>query len=209
MKIFYHGSPFLFESFNLDSLSEGSGIKFGAGIYLTESYNTAVRYSAPRKMETVHHYVYTLEVPDKTDLNYLPYPSKVQDEIIDKVEKALQESLPQAAKLEGKLLRKYLAKRLTGTPKEKLVTEKQIDTKPTTLEGELKTSKLLLELGVLFIEWPQGAWGKYPDGLMNVAVLDPEVIRIVKIEEVERVKKGSEYIAASRREIKMSNSALV
>ena len=200
MQTFYHGSPFLFESFSLDSLSEGSGIKFGAGIYLTESYDTAVRYSAPRKMETVHHYVYTLEVPDKTELNCMPYPSPVQAGIVAKVEQMLQESVPDAAKLQGKLFRKYLAKRLTGTPKERLATEKQIDTK-TTLEGELKASGLLLESGVLFIEWPQGSWSNYPDGLKNIAVLDPALIKIVKIEEVERVKKGSAYIAASRREV--------
>ena len=31
--IYYHGSSVIFDSFNLDSLAESSGCKFGAGVY--------------------------------------------------------------------------------------------------------------------------------------------------------------------------------
>lgn len=184
----YHGSPFLFESFNLDALAEGSGIKFGAGVYLTESYDTAVTYSAPRKMVSERNYIYTVEVPDKTELNYLPYPAAVQTEIIEKLESKLGETIPEIAKTKGKLLRKYLAHRLTGVSKENLLTETKIE-KPTTLEGEKRASQLLLEVGILYIEWPQGAWKKYPDCVKNYAVLDPSVINILKVEEIDREKE--------------------
>jgi hypothetical protein len=196
----YHGSPFLFKSFNLDALAEGSGIKFGAGVYLTESLDTAVRYSAPRNMTSENHYLYTVEVPDKTELNFLPYPAPVQAEIINMLEAHLNESIPDFVKSEGKLLRKYLAHRLAGVSKENLLTEKQID-KKTTLEGEKKASQVLLEVGVAYIEWPNGAWSKYPNCIMNIAVLDPDVINVVKIEEIDRQMVKGKYIAASRREV--------
>lgn len=31
----YHGSPFLFDSFSLNDAGEGTGLKFGYGVYLT------------------------------------------------------------------------------------------------------------------------------------------------------------------------------
>ena len=181
----YHGSPFLFESFNLDALAEGSGIKFGAGVYLTESFDTAVTYSSPRKMTAERNLVYTVEVPDKTELNFLPYPALVHPEVIEKVEARLNETVPEIAKLKGKFLRKYLAHRLTGVSKENLLTETRIE-KPTTLEGEKLASQFLLEVGILYIEWPQGAWKKYPDCVKNYAVLDPSVINILEVKEIDR-----------------------
>ena len=33
----FHESPFLFDHFTLDDAGEGSGTKFGFGVYLTES----------------------------------------------------------------------------------------------------------------------------------------------------------------------------
>lgn len=180
----YHGTPSLFKSYSLDSLAEGSGIKFGAGIYLTEVYDTAALYSFPRGKESEHNYVYTVEVPDKTEVNYLPYPSPVQTEIIEKVEAVLKETLPEIAKSKGKFFRKYLAHRLVGVPNEGLQTESKVD-KATTLEGEKMASQLLLKAGVLYIEWPQGGWKSYPKCQKNYAVLDPSVIKIVQIEEIK------------------------
>ena len=84
----------------------------------------------------------------------------------------------------GKFLRKYIAHRLSGVPKEKLVKESQIE-KKTTLVSEVKASEFLLSIGVLFIEWPQGSWSRYPDCVKNIAVLDPSEIEIVKVEEVD------------------------
>ena len=71
--IYYHGSSVIFDSFNLDSLAESSGCKFGAGVYLTEAFKTAAHYSEPRNGTADHNYVYTVEVPDMTEENCLPY----------------------------------------------------------------------------------------------------------------------------------------
>lgn len=200
MAILYHGSPFLFKSFNLEALAEGSGIKFGAGVYLTESLETAIRYSAPRYMTAERNFIYTVEVPDKTDLNYLPYPAPVQAELVQKIEDRLNEQIPEFVKSEGKLLRKYLAHRLEGVSKDKLLTEKQVD-KKTTLEGEKRASQLFVEVGVIYIEWPNGGWENYPNCIMNIAVLDPDVITVLKIEEIDRQQVKGKWVAASSRDV--------
>lgn len=210
-EVYYHGSSVLFESFNLDSLAEGSGIKFGAGVYLTESFDTAAHYSEPRHGKADHHYVYTVEVPEKTEDNCLPYyGAPVPSGIIERVEARLGESLPDFIKGSGKdaegkgvslgkFLRKYIAHRLSGVVMEKLATEKQVD-KNTSLTAEVKASEFLLDIGVLFIEWPQGGWSKYPNCIKNVAVLDPSKVHVVKIEEVDLDAKAK-YIQGTRRTI--------
>ena len=210
-EVYYHGSSVLFESFNLDSLAEGSGIKFGAGVYLTESFETAAHYSEPRHGKADHHYVYTVEVPEKTEDNCLPYyGAPVPSGIIERVEARLGESLPDFIKGSGKdaegkgvslgkFLRKYIAHRLSGVVMEKLTTEKQVD-KNTSLTAEVKASEFLLDIGVLFIEWPQGSWSKYPNCIKNVAVLDPSKVHVVKIEEVDLDAKAK-YIQGTRRTI--------
>ena len=210
-EVYYHGSSVLFESFNLDSLAEGSGIKFGAGVYLTESFDTAAHYSEPRHGKADHHYVYTVEVPEKTEENFLPYyGAPVPSGIIKRVEARLGESLPDFIKGSGidaegkgvslgKFLRKYIAHRLSGVVMEKLTTEKQVD-KNTSLTAEVKASEFLLDIGVLFIEWPQGGWSKYPNCIKNVAVLDPSKVHVVKIEEVDLDAKAK-YIQGTRRTI--------
>lgn len=210
-EVYYHGSSVLFESFNLDSLAEGSGIKFGAGVYLTESFETAAHYSKPRHGKADHHYVYTVEVPEKTEDNCLPYyGAPVPSGIIERVEARLGESLPDFIKGSGKdaegkgvslgkFLRKYIAHRLSGVVMEKLTTEKQVD-KNTSLMAEVKASEFLLDIGVLFIEWPQGGWSKYPNCIKNVAVLDPSKVHVVKIEEVDLDAKAK-YIHGTRRTI--------
>ena len=210
-EVYYHGSSVLFESFNLDSLAEGSGIKFGAGVYLTESFDTAAHYSEPRHGKADHHYVYTVEVPEKTEDICLPYyGAPVPSGIIERVEARLGESLPDFIKGSGKdaegkgvslgkFLRKYIAHRLSGVVMEKLTTEKQVD-KNTSLTAEVKASEFLLDIGVLFIEWPQGGWSKYPNCIKNVAVLDPSKVHVVKIEEVDLDAKAK-YIQGTRRTI--------
>jgi hypothetical protein len=100
----------------------------------------------------------------------------------------------------GKFLRKYIALRLSGMAKERLATEKQVDKETTNLAAEIKASEFLLSIGVLFIEWPQAAWAKYPKCKKNIAVLDPSKIAVVKIEEVDLDKKAK-YIKGSERPI--------
>ena len=138
----------------------------------------------------------------------VPIPSV----IIERVEAKLGESLPDLIKGSGRMpdgkggtkgvsvgkyLRKYIAHRLSGVAKEKLVKESQID-KQTTLAGEVKASEFLLSIGVLFIEWPQGDWPKYPNCEKNIAVLDPSKVKVVQIEEVDLDAKAK-YVEGSRR----------
>ena len=215
MGTYYHGSPVIFDKFNLDSLGEGSGCRFGVGVYLTEAFDTAAHYSEPRYGSADHHYVYTVEVPQKTEDNCLPfYGVPIPSVIIERVEAKLGESLPDMIKgpgripdgkggtegvSVGKYLRKYIAHRLSGVAKEKLVKESQIDDR-TTLAGEVKASEFLLSIGVLFIEWPQGAWAKYPNCKKNIAVLDPSKVKVVQIEEVDLDAKAK-YVKGSRRPV--------
>lgn len=212
---YYHGSSIIFDSFNLDSLAESSGCKFGAGVYLTEAFKTAAHYSEPRKGTADHNYVYTVEVPDKTEENCLPYYGvPIPSIIISRVEERLGEILPEYIKGSGrvidaegeekgvslgKFLRKYIAHRLSGVPKEKLDTDKKVN-KKTNLAAEIKASEFLLSIGVLFIEWPQGTWSEYPNCTKNIAVLDPSKIKVVKVEEVD-LDKDAEYIDGSRRPV--------
>ena len=210
-KEYYHGSSVLFDSFSLEYLASGSGVRFGVGVYLTEAFDTAAHYSEPRHASAEHHYVYTVEVPKPTEDNCLPYYGvPVPRGIIERVEAVLEESLPDIIKGSGrdadgkgvslgKLLRKYIAHRCSGTPKESLTTEAQIDA-ATTIDAEVQASKFLLEVGVLFIEWPQGAWSKYPNCKKNIAVLDPSLVKIVQVEEVDLDEKAK-YKKNSRRPI--------
>ena len=150
-------------------------------------------------------------MPNKTDGNCLPYYGvSIPSIIISRVEERLGEILPDFIKGSGrdaegkgvslgKFLRKYIAHRLSGIAKEKLATEKQVD-KKTNLAAEIKASEFLLSLGVLFIEWPQGTWGKYPNCKKNIAVLDPSKIKVVKVEEVD-LDKDAEYVDGSRRPV--------
>ncbi len=55
----FHGSPFLFDRFDLSSAGEGIGIKFGFGVYLTESEASAVHYSRPRYMDIMPNIIST------------------------------------------------------------------------------------------------------------------------------------------------------
>ena len=73
MNIFYHGTSTLFYRFDLSHILEGDGkIKFGYGIYVTSKYETAAHYSGARK-EATQHYVYTVEVPDRKDDNFIEF----------------------------------------------------------------------------------------------------------------------------------------
>ena len=72
--IMYHGSPELFDRFDLSRAGAGTGIKYGFGVYLTESERSAVHYSNPRALKGAKapaHYLYTVEIPDLTEDNHL------------------------------------------------------------------------------------------------------------------------------------------
>lgn len=175
--VFYHGTSHLFDHFDLSHVLEGDGkIKFGYGVYVTSSFDSAVTYAAKQRNAKAY-YVYTVEVPPKKDSNYIAFKQAVEPSIIRRSELMLGSPIPASARFDGKTFRKYLAMSLTGG---------------VDLEGEKAASAFLSEIGVDFIEWPH-SWVK-PDGLKNRAVLRDTDVKIIKIEQIRIVNKGKRKV---------------
>lgn len=197
---FYHGSSAEpFERFSLDHALEGDGkVKFGWGVYVTEKYTTAAHYAFNKhRPENKDFYVYTVEIPDRTEDNCLSLMKgvPVTESIVKRVKGKLGESVPTEAKAEGIPFRKYLANRLTG---QMMPVKKMVD--KATVAGEKAASEFLLSIGVELIEWPYN-WQK-PEAEKNMAVLDERKVRILRIEKVELDPKGHQLIEGSQRVIK-------
>ena len=197
---FYHGSSAEpFDKFSLEHALEGDGkVKFGWGVYVTEKYNTAAHYAFNKhRPENRDFYVYTVEIPDRSDDNCLSLLKgvPVADSIVKRVEAKLGTTIPAEAKVEGIPFRKFLANKLTGLD---LPVKKMID--KATVAGEKAASELLSSVGVDLIEWPYN-WQK-PQAEKNMAVLDDKKVRIVRIEKVELDPKGHQLIEGSRHIIK-------
>ena len=195
MEVFYHGTCRLFDSFDPNRLGSGEGkSKFGHGIYITSSYETAALYAS--KVAKCHgsdcKYVYTLEVPDLTDNNHVFSCKPVNPIVAERLQTALGETIPEDAKSLGKFFRKYIGNVLIGNRK----TIKQM-TGSASSEAEDAVTKFLNENGVIFLAWPQAQ--TKPDGDTNRAVLNAECIKILKIEQVQtndqnKLIKGSETL---------------
>ena len=197
---FYHGSSAEpFDKFSLEHALEGDGkVKFGWGVYVTEKYTTAAHYAFNKhRPENRNFYVYTVEIPDRTDDNCLSLLKgvPVTDSIVKRVEAKLGTTIPAEAKVEGIPFRKFLANKLSGLD---LPVKKMID--KATVAGEKAASELLSSVGVDLIEWPYN-WQK-PEAEKNTAVLDDKKVRIVRIEKVELDPKGHQLIEGSRHIIK-------
>ena len=172
METFYHGSAALFREFDLAHALEGDGkVKFGYGVYVTSHYRSAAHYAGANPAAT-QHYVYTVEVPERTEDNYIAFGQPVCAAIVARAEAMLGEAIPAKAVEDGKLLRKYLAKLLHGA---------------VDLEGEKAASAFLLSIGVEMIEWPYN-W-KNPALGTNRAILDDRKVRIAGIDRVELDRK--------------------
>ena len=199
MAIFYHGSCVLFETFDLSHFKEGDGKgKYGFGAYVTEKYASAAHYSFNKKRPEVEtHYVYTFEVPDKTEFNYLPLFKRVPvpAHIVAAAERKLGVKFPPEATVEGIPFRKYLGNLLRGEQ----MTLRQM-TNESSVEGEKAASAFLLGIGVELIVWPQGSWTK--PKLLNMAVLDDSKMRLLRIDQVDLTPKKHELIPGSERLIK-------
>ena len=180
--IVYHGTTSIFDHFDLAHLGEGEGkSKFGVGHYASTVYATAALYAGKCKGRT--KYVYTLEVPDLTDSNHIVSAKPPHRSIIDKAEEHIGQ-IPDEARSSGKAFRKYIGNHLLGN---KGTVKKMIGSLST--EGEIKVSKFLYEIGVLYLVWAQSQ--ATPDnGKINVAILDDSIIEIKKIETVELDEKG-------------------
>ena len=197
---FYHGSSAEpFDRFSLEHALEGDGkVKFGWGVYVTEKYTTAAHYAFNKhRPENKDFYVYTVEIPDRTDDNCLSLLKgvPVAGSIVRRVETKLGESVPAEAKVEGIPFRKYLANKLIG---QNMPVKKMID--KATVAGEKAASEFLSSLGVDLIEWPYN-WQK-PEAEKNMAVLDDRNVRIVRIEKVELDSKGHQLIEGSQQIVK-------
>ena len=191
MTTFYHGSSELFDKFDLSKAGEGTGIKFGFGVYLTESEASAVHYSQPRNLPPVKdHYLYTVEIPELNENNHLVSAKPVSAEIIKRAEAKLGKPVPRDKTLQGKEFRKWIGMNLT-------------ESKKVTLETEQKTAEFLDSIDVFCNVWPQAQ--SKPDGLKNCAVFDVNKVRISKIEHIEMELKCGKYVLVegSRKEIKL------
>ena len=160
MAIFYHGSPNLFDHFELTGAGDGTGLKFGYGVYLTEVEASAVHYSQPRKQEFAQkHYLYTVEIPDLKDGEYLVSAKPVDESIVAAVESKLGVKAPENIKAAGKEFRKWIGTILTGAKKADFIEEKK---------AELKKEKE--ELDIPFDseeyreEYSDDFWEAYRDG---------------------------------------------
>ena len=193
----YHGSPTLFDKFDLSNAGDGTGIKFGFGVYLTESEASAVNYSEPRphsgprtQVKAKDHYLYTVEIPELTNDNHLVSAQPVPEAIVKRAEAQLGQAIPQEKTQVGKEFRKWLGLTLTNSEK-------------VCLESEKAAAEFLDSIGVIFNVWPQ-AQGK-PDGLKNYAVFDAKKVHILKVEHIEVELKRDKYVLVkgSKKEVKL------
>ena len=183
---FYHGTCNLFDKFSLSFLGSGEGkSKFGQGIYITSSYKTAALYAAKAAKANGKkcYYVYTVEVPVLTENNHVFSCKPVNQEVINRVEKEIGQTIPEEVKSAGKLFRKYLGNLLTG----QLGTIKKMMGKADSVAEKI-VSQFLNSVDIVYLAWPQSQ--TKPEGDTNRAVLNEEDIRIIKIEQVEVDEKN-------------------
>lgn len=186
--ILYHGSPELFDHFDLSKAGEGTGVKFGFGVYLTESEASAVHYSQPRHQPlTKHHYLYTVEIPDLTYDNHLVSATPVNSAIVKRTEAKLGNAVPKEMMEKGKEFRKWVGCALTCAKK-------------AGFEEEKSAAQFFDEIGVFCNAWPQAQ--TKPDGLKNCAVFNADRVRIVKVENIEIEEKCGKFVLVSRKEVK-------
>lgn len=187
MKTLFHGSPFLFDQFDLSGAGEGTGIKFGFGVYLTEVEASAVHYSQPRNLDLMpEHYLYTVEIPELTDDNHIVSALPVSPIIIKRVEEKLGISVPDKVKAKGKEFRKWIGLTITSAKK-------------SGFQEEKAASKLLNSIGVLYNVWPTAQ--TKPDGAKNIAVFDVSNIHIVKREQIDIKNEKNNWVLVSRKEV--------
>lgn len=182
----YHGSPALFDAFSLSGAGDGTGIKFGYGVCLTEVEASAVHYSQPRKMElTPEHYLYTVEIPDLTSDNHLVSAQPVDPSIIKKVEDKLGTAVPEEKKAKGLEFRQWVGATVLNQ-----------EYKADKFAAEKAAAELLNSLGVLYNVWPQAQ--TKPDGPKNIAVFDAANVTIVKRERIEIELKRKKWVLKNR-----------
>lgn len=183
----FHGSPFLFDSFNLDKAGDATGIKFGFGVYLTEVEASAVHYSQPRNIELMpEHYLYSVEIPDLTPDNHLISAKPVEPSIIARTEAALNTTVPEKVTAAGKDFRKWIGMHLMGTKK-------------AGLQEEKAAAEFLDSIGVLFSVWPTAQ--TKPEGPKNIVVFNAKNASITRREFIEIENKCKKWVLVSRNDV--------
>ena len=196
MEIFYHGTCHLFKEFSLSFQGTGEGKgKYGRGIYITSSYATAALYAAKAaKINGIDKiYVYTVEVPDIKADRHVFSVRPVNATVVEKVEQAIGETIPDEVKAVGKHFRKYIGNLLT----DQRSTVKKMTNKAND-EAENAASRLLDSIGVDYYAWPYAQ--SKPDGTTNRIALNVNNIRILKIEQIE-VDGKNKFIPGSEKEV--------
>ena len=184
---FYHGSPEQFDHFDLSRAGEGTGIKFGFGVYLSESEASAVHYSQPRNMPTTEeHYLYTVEIPELTESNHLVSAQPVNPAIVKKTEEKLGKAAPKEVTEKGKEFRKWVGCELTGSKKAGFAEEKA-------------AAQFLDGIGVFCNVYPQAQ--TKPDGLKDCVVFNADRVSIVKVERIEIEEKRGKNVLVSREQV--------
>jgi hypothetical protein len=179
----------MFDHFESSKAGDATGLKYGFGVYLTEIEATAVHYSQPRKLDfTEKHYLYTVEIPDFGEGEFLVSAKPVSGSIIVKAEQKLGVEVPESVKAKGKEFRKWFGKALAGTG-------------ASQFEQERQAAEVLESLDVHYNVWPQSQ--SNPEGPKNIAVFDPARVRIVKREEIDIEYKQSarKWVLTGRKEI--------
>jgi hypothetical protein len=197
METFYHGTSVLFKQFDIAHALEGDGkIKHGAGIYLTTGYKRAAHYSC-KSPGSSKYYVYTVEIPDLSTDNYIEFKEPVNPVIIRCAEEKLGESIPEKETTDGKLFRKYIAMKLAG----------KTGNKKLTPQDEIAAAEFLVSIGVIYNKVPF-IWTK-PVVHYDVIVMKPEVMHILKIEQVDlaidKKTKKPELVEGSEKEIPLDS----
>lgn len=179
MITFYHGSPNLFDKFDLSKVGSGTGLKYGFGIYLTQGEASAIHYSQPRHTPpTPDHYIYTVEfIPELTDENHLISAKPVHPAIIKRAEAKLGKPIPTKVTLTGLDFRVWLGYALTGSKDKKVF--------------ERPAAEFLDSIGVLCNIWPMAqvkpelynTWADIKK--MYMTVFNDKYVRITKVEHIE------------------------
>ena len=197
METYYHGSSNKFHQFDMEYLLKGNArMRFGAGFYLSNRYKRAAHYSCKGGNAT-EFYVYTVEIPDLTDDNCIKYVHPVSSSIIQRAGEKLGETIPQEYTSRGDDFRKYIIRKLTGKRESEKITP----------ADEMVAADFLVKIGVFFNKVPF-IWTK-PDEHYDIIAMEPKVIHIQKIEQVELApeKKGGkpELVEGSQKEIPLDS----
>ena len=166
MAIFYHGAHSLFEKFTR-SHAGSQGYKCGYGVYVTSAYSFAAQCSSDTQNG---HYVYTVEVPDKTETNHIAYGQPVHGSIAAAVRGKSGADFTSKALSDGREFIAALVKHFKGNRK----SGNEKDAK--------QAAKLLMDSGVELIEWPY-VWDDPSQGV-NMTVLDVNKIGILDVNKV-------------------------